>query len=209
MTTRVKHRSNSLALTTLVLCVTSLIGCHGTLNQRTSEKFDRSTGMTLLTADAPMAFARTEGQYSRSARDYVYLAPVETNRQGTRDYYLWVGVATTLDRGYLAPSAETPNAIIVDLKGELMEFKLKPWSERVPNIESMRLYRTSVEVRNQLAARVTLHQLELLSGETIESLRVASADGRTRQFQLWQDTQSWGNFLREMEHPSPPPQPPR
>ena len=195
MTTPARHRSNFLALATYILCAMSLIGCHGTLNQRTTEHFDRSTGMTLLTADAPIAFARTEGQYSRSARDYVYLGPVETNRQGMRDYYLWVGVATTLDRGYLAPSAETPNAVIVDLQGELMKFKLEPWSERVPNPESMRLYRTSVRVQSQLAARVTLHQLELLSSETIESLRVASPDGRTRLYRLWQDEQSWGGFF--------------
>jgi len=200
-----RQHPNRFALAIFVLCVASLFGCHSTLTQRGGERFDRSTGMTLLTADTPMAFARTEGQYSRSARDYIYLGPVETNRQGTRDYYLWVGVATTLDRGYLVPSLESPNAIIVDLQGELMVFELKPWSERVPNLGSMPLYRTAVDAPSQLAARVSLHQLELLASETIDSLRVASPGGRTRLYRLWQDEKSWAGFFEKQGHPDPLP----
>ena len=197
MMTPARHHFNGFALATCVLCVMSLFGCHGTVNQRANERFDRTSGMTVLTANAPMVFARTEGRYSISARDYVYLGPIETNRQGTRDYYLWVGVATTLDRGYLAPDGEVPDVIFVDVQGELMEFNLKPWSERAPNLQSMRPYSTAVDVQTQLAARVSLHQLALLSNETLDTLRIGRADGNTRLYRRWQDEQSWNGFLRE------------
>lgn len=175
----------------------SLFGCHGVVNHSVNERIDRSTGMTVLTANAPMVFARTESQYSRSARDYLYLGPMETNRQGTRDYYLWVGVATTLDRGYLAPNSEVPDVIFVDVQGELMEFKLRPLSELVPNLKLTLLYSTAVNVHSQLAARVTLHQLSLLSMETLESLLVGGPGTNTRLYRRWQDEQSWGGFFRE------------
>jgi len=31
---------------------------------------------------------------------------LEINRQGVREHYLWVGVATTIDRGFIAPEAQ-------------------------------------------------------------------------------------------------------
>ena len=186
-----------LALAASGFCAAILTGCHATVSPLANERLDRTTGVTLLTADEPMVFARTEGRYSRSARDYVYLGPVETNRQGNRDYYLWVGVGTTLDRGYLAPEGEIPEAIFVDVQGELMEFKLKLWSERSPNLGSTPLYSTAVDAETQLAARVTLHQLALLSAEALESVRVADADGKTRLYRRWQGAESWHGFLQQ------------
>ncbi len=159
--------------------------------------------MTVLTADEPMVFARTEGRYSRSARDYVYLGPIETNRRGTRDYFLWVGVATTLDRGYLAPDGDVPAAIIVDVQGEPMEFQLEPWSERAPSLSSYALYDTAVNIQSQLAARVTLHQLALLSSQGLDSVRVGDSDGRTRLYRRWQGAENWHSFLQQTLAPEP------
>ena len=85
----------------------------------------------------------------------------------------------------------------MDVQGELMEFKLRSWSERAPNLNSTPLYSTSVDVETQLAARVTLHQLALLSGEALESVRVADADGKTRLYRRWQGAESWHSFLQQ------------
>jgi len=197
-----RHRP-ILALAASGLCAAILVGCHATVTPLANERLDRTTGTTLLTADEPMVFARTEGRYSRSARDYVYLGPIETNRQGSRDYYLWVGVGTTLDRGYLAPDGEVPEAIFVNVQGELMEFKLKPWSQRAPSLGATPLYSTAVDVDTQLAARVTLHQLALLSSEALESVRVADADGKTRLYRRWQGVEGWHGFLQQTLTPEP------
>ena len=178
-------------------CAAILVGCHATVSPLANERFDPTTGGSFLTADEPMVFARTEGQYSRSARDYVYLGPIETNRQGTRDYYLWVGFASTLDRGYLAPETEAPETLLVNVQGELMEFKLRPWSERTSSLGSTPLYSTAVNVQSPLSARVTLHQLGLLASEALESVRVGDANGKTRLYRRWRDEQSWRRFLQE------------
>ncbi len=159
------------------------------------ERLDERSGITVVTDSEPIVFARTESRYSRSQRDYVYLGPVETNRQGTRDYYLWVGVGTTLDRGYLAPTTATPAKLFVEVRGELMELELEPWLDREPSLDRIRLYKTPVQLTSQLAARVTLDQLLLLAGEDLKSLRVADQESNTKVYFRWDDLESWPGFL--------------
>jgi len=159
------------------------------------ERLDEPSGTTVLAGAEPMIFARTEAQYSRSGRDYLYLGPVETNRQGVREYYVWVGVATTLDRGYLVPLAGEPQRLFVEVAGEPMELVLRPWSEREPNLRDARVYATPVRLEAELAARVTLDQLLRLASEPLQSLRVVDRDGATRAYYRWQAGSDWPAFL--------------
>lgn len=174
----------------------SLQGCQSVASRSGTERFDSSTGMTVGIADQIMVFARTEARYSRSTRDYIYIGPVETNRQGLREYFLWVGVATTLDRGYLAPEIDLPTSLQVVLQGEPMVFDLRPWSEMIPGLASMSAYETRVTLQGQLGARATRDQLRLLAEAAPVSLRVGASDGRTRVFELWtKEPASWSALL--------------
>jgi hypothetical protein len=159
------------------------------------ERLDEPSGVTVTREREPWVFARTEARYSRSARDYLYLGPVETNRQGTREYYLWVGVGTTLDRGYLAPRVEPPETLYLTVHGEPIELALFPWRDFVPGSESTPLYATAVRVEAELAARVTLHQLALLAEESPASLVVDGAAAGPRQYFRWGDARSWDAFV--------------
>jgi hypothetical protein len=159
------------------------------------ERLDELSGTTVLAGAEPMVFARTQPQYSRSGRDYLYLGPVETNRQGVHEYYVWVGVATTLDRGYLVPLAGEPERLFVDVAGEPMELVLRPWREREPGLRDARVYGTQVRLGAELAARVTLDQLTKLASEPLQSVRVVDRDGATRAYYRWQDGSNWPAFL--------------
>jgi hypothetical protein len=171
-----------------------LAGCHTTRSRAIREALEESTGTTISSAFEPLVYARSEASYSRSGRDYLYLGPVRTNRRGTLDYFLWVGIATTLDRGYLAPEADIPVAIYVPIQDELIELPLHPWRERVAGIETFEVYDTPVEPRATLAARVTLDQLTLFARESPRLIRVADAEGKTRTFARWDDRQTWSAF---------------
>ena len=178
----------------MALATALAAGCHGGAGLA---RLDEKTGITVVTDRAPIVFARTEARYSRSQRDYLYLGPVETNRQGLREYYLWVGVGTTIDRGYFAPPAATPQTLYVDVRGEVMELKLLPWQEREPALAHA-LYKTPVQLRSQLAARVTLNQLDILAHESIESVRVTSSGGSagdTERYTRWDAAPTWPKFF--------------
>jgi len=172
-----------------------LIGACASETRVVHERLDEASGITVRAGGEPMVFARTETQYSRSGRDYLYFGPVETNRQGVREYYLWVGVATTLDRGYLAPPGEQPEKVFVDVAGEPMELVLKPWREREPGLHDPRVYGTPVRLGAELAARITLDQLRRLASEPLQSLRVVDHDGHERAYYRWHEGSDWPSFL--------------
>jgi len=160
------------------------------------ETLDERAGMTIERSSDTLVFARTEPRYSRSARDYLYLGPLATNRQGVREYYLWVGVATTLDRGFIAPEADAPRTLYVTVNGEPMELPLRPLGEVVRVTIDEPLYRTAVPLRAELAARVTLQQLALIDAERLASVAV-SIDGTSvpRAYTRWEDGASFAEFL--------------
>jgi hypothetical protein len=163
------------------------------------ERLDEASGITVRAGGEPAVFARTETRYSRSGRDYLYFGPVETNRQGLREYYVWVGVATTLDRGYLAPPSEELDKVFIDVAGEPMELALRPWRERAPDLRDTRVYGTPVRLDAELAARVTLDQLLKLVSEPLASVRVVDRAGATRAYYRWQEGSDWPAFLAAVE----------
>jgi hypothetical protein len=130
-------------------------------------------------------------------RDYLYLGPVETNRQGVREYYLWVGVATTLDRGFIAPQAEVPRTLVVTVDGEPIELPLRPWSELVRTAIAEPVYPTAVPLSVELAARVTLQQLALLDRAGLVTIAiVGEATSAPRSYVRWDSGGEIGPFLR-------------
>jgi hypothetical protein len=178
----------------LIAAALTACGADRVRDGRAAERLDTASGVTLRTDLEPMVFARAELRYSRSGRDYLYLGPVETNRQGTYEYYLWVGVASTLDRGYLAPPAEAPAKLFAVVQGELMELPLAPWAEREPTLARVDLYKTAVPVPQPLAARVTLEQLRLLADAGLADVRLADSNGDSRLYSRW-DPKAWTQFF--------------
>ena len=182
----------ALFVTTIALAASLVAGCahDAALIERLDEH-----GVTISSDAAPLVFARTESRYSRSARDYLYLGPVETNRQGVRDYYLWVGIATTLDRGFIAPTVEIPQMLYLNVQGEPIELPLRPWGEVLRDGGLAPLYETAVDTETALAARVTLQQLELFAAQPLASVATATADGDTREYFRWEQRQGWLDFI--------------
>ena len=187
-----------LLVTAFVSIAIGFAGCQGTVAQLSAEQLDERTGTTFWSAPEPMVFAREAGQYSRSARDYVYLGPVETNRQGTREYYLWVGIGSTIDRGFLAPLSGIPHTLFLFIRGELMEFKLTPWSDGIARVDPDRIYATNVSLQAQLVSRVTRDQLEVLAAEPLSAIRLVGEDERSARYGLWRAGRIWEEFLQHV-----------
>ena len=176
-----------------VVVAAMLAGCAG---GGRLEQLDEQSGATIVRGPAVLVYARTEPRYSRSARDYVYLGPVETNRQGAREYFLWVGVATTIDRGFIAPEAQAPRTLYVEVRGEPIELPLKTWHELVPTGFKKPMYSTTVPLREELAARVTLQQLVLIGGASPSSVSLAEGEsGAPRTFVRWAGAANFDEFI--------------
>lgn len=194
---RLLPRARALALASRALAAAvaaALVACAGG-GGRVREQLDTTTGVTVTSDAEPIVYAKAEARYSRSARDYVYLGPVETNRQGVREYYLWVGIGTTLDRGFLAASLELPDALYGRIDGEFMEFPLRSWEALLPSSRRTAVYETGVRLQTQLAARVTLYQLQLLARAAPASIRLGTGGTTTQPYTRWDDADPWRGFF--------------
>jgi hypothetical protein len=160
------------------------------------ERLDAGSGLTFVTDPALAVYARTETRLSRSARDYIYLGPVEINERGVREYFLWVGIGSTIDRDYLAGEASVPDVLYLDLEGAPVEFELMPWDQRVPRLAASGVYDPAVKPGRIMAARVTLDQISLIADGRPDSVRVARGGGATLDYFLWGDRADWSAFLR-------------
>jgi hypothetical protein len=184
--------SHATSFASLILAAV-LAGCAG---GGRLEQLDEQSGATIVRGPAVLVYAHTEPRYARSARDYVYLGPVETNRQGVREYFLWVGVATTIDRGFIAPAAQEPRTLYVEVQGEPIELPLKAWHELVPTGFKKPMYSTVVPVAEELAARVTLQQLALIGAASPASVSVAAGEGSgPRVFVRWGGAANFDEFI--------------
>lgn len=166
-----------------ITALSGLLGCSsaGTLDER----LDPASGVTVIVQREPLVFVRTQPQYSRSARDYLYVGPIEINDQGTREYFLWVGLGSTLDRDYLGVPPTRADALLVEVEGDLLELPLLGWNDRAPHLGLEGLYRTPVRLNDELAARVTLDQLEMIAEAPLESVRLAATPGTTAVYYRW------------------------
>jgi hypothetical protein len=182
----------TLARACLLLAATVFAAC---TRAPALEQLDERAGMTIVRAAKPLVFARTDPRHSRSARDYLYLAPIETNRQGVKEYYLWVGSASTIDRSFVAATAETPTVLYVTVGGEPMEFPLRPLGEVVRRTADSPVYATAVPLQVELGARVTLQQLELLDTAGLDSVGVAASGKPPRAYTRWERTARFTDFL--------------
>ena len=176
----------------LTLCTVLLVaGCAGVA---VTERLDSATGVTLVTQSAPRVFARNLPQYSRSGRDYLYLGPVEANRQGRREYFLWVGLASTIDPRFLAPRQTGSTTLYMEIGGELMALPLQPWDDTGVLLEPV--YESAVAVREAFAAPISLDQLRVLAGAQPSVVHLEVAGGDAHAYMQWRDTsQDWSAFL--------------
>lgn len=160
------------------------------------ERLDEDTGLTVVTDTAITVFARTQGQFSRSARDYLYLGPVEVNERGVLEYYFWVGLASTIDRAVSAAGSPAPELMVFDVGDAPVEFELQIWDQRVPRLAGSAIYDPVVRPIRIFAARVTLDQVELIAESEIDRVRIVTSNMPTVEYFLWQESAWWPDFAR-------------
>jgi len=184
----------SMGALSMCLCM-ALAACQGTAG--VVESLDARSGLTIVTDREAAVFARTRAQISRSARDYVYLGPVEVNERGVREYFLWLGFASTIDRAFAADTRFEPEQLIIDLEGAPIEFELQAWGQRLPRLDGRKIYDSVVTPAAVFAARVTLDQINRIAAGGVSSVTVVVAGAPDVEYFLWQEPGfAWSEFAR-------------
>jgi len=167
----------------------ALVGCASRAPLRS--QLDEA-GRTWLSAETPVALSRPAPRFSRAARDYLYLAPIEVNNGGTRSHYLWVGFGTTVDRRWpwaVPPEAQT---LLLVLDGTPLTLPLADWDAQI----GAALYRPPAPTYAVRRASVSLDELARIAAATSVEAQVVTRDGAADAYQLWSGRWSdWSAFV--------------
>ena len=184
------QRSNTLP-TALIVILAALTGCAGS-NTTVNTRLDTS-GLTVVTLDDVVVLSRATPHLTKSARDYAYLGPVEINRMGKLQHYLWLGMATTVDRSLARQPDTQATTLALILDGTPMSLPLNNWDTELLDEPP---YKTGVPVYASLGAPVSLDQVSRIASATSIEIYVIDEDGTSAGFQQWGEVEwpQWTAF---------------
>ena len=170
----------------LALSTLSISGC-ASQQQGLSERLDERTGVTTTALDSPITLVRQAPDLAVGSRDYAFVGPVEVNRMGKRSYYLWIGLASTVDRARTREVPPRPVSLSMIVDGVPLVIEL----EEERGDQGAQRYRTPLPVYGVYRAPVSLDIVKLLAHE--DTLRLGLEGSRDAwMYEAWSgDSQAW------------------
>ena len=161
------------------VCAVLFAGC---VTQSTIVSRLDSSGLTVVTLSDAIVFMRPVRTLAAGARDYASIGPIEINRMGERQYFLWIGLASTVDRELagLVPMDASELVLIVDESP--MVLPLITWDTALdisPYVSSAPVYAT-------LAAHTSLDQIHHIANANVVELYFVVDAENTARYQRWQ-----------------------
>ena len=154
-----------------------------------------SSGRTVVTLDDAIVLARPIPQLASAVRDYVYIGPVEINNMGKREHYLWIGLASTIDRKFAKIAPDRIDMLVLFVDGQPMTLSLTNWRTELDNPP----YETAAPVYATYAARATLDQIRRIADATLVDVHMMSGTGRAGHYRMWQGEWSSWSLLGRVE----------
>jgi hypothetical protein len=179
-------------------CVALLLSCGAAACA--SEDALRSSiddrGRSWVTLESALTLARPAPRFSNAARDYLYLAPVQSSANGARRHYLWVGLGTTVDRGWPWAAASDASTLVLTVDGVPLTLPLTDWEAE----GDVALYETPAPVYQVRRASVSLDELERIAGAAEVEAQVVASDGSVARYDFWDGQWSdWTAFVVGIE----------
>lgn len=168
-----------------IVVASLLAGCAATPGTRS--RLD-SSGVTVVALADPIVLAHPVRTLAAAARDYAYVGPVEINRMGQRQYLLWIGLASTIDRELAGANLPEADALVMIVDGEPMVLSLAEWNVSL----DLPPYETTAPVYDVLAARASLDQIGRIAAADSVELHVVQEDDAAAHYVTWHG--NWASF---------------
>jgi hypothetical protein len=172
---------NALRNSCTALAIVTLMAACATTPDPLESRLDRTSGLTVATLKQAIVLARPAPYRATAARDYAYLGPVEINRTGSREHYLWVGMASTLDRKFFSETAPAATMLYLLVDGQPMTLPLSPWGEDIETPP----YAVNTPVYEHLRARVSLDQLQRIAAADSVDVHIVARPTASDRYRLW------------------------
>lgn len=164
----------------LVVILAALAACAST--NSVSSRLD-SSGLTVVTLNEVIVLARPTRHLAIAARDYIYMGPVEINRMGGLQHYLWLGMASTVDRTLARVAEPQAATLALVLDGTPMSLPLTNWDTELLDAPP---YESSVPVYKSLGAPVSLDQLTRIAHAKSIEVYLVNDKGASADYAQWE-----------------------
>ncbi len=150
------------------------------------EKLDPLTGVTVTFSGAPLIMYREDSGRAAFARNYIHLGPIQINRSGSYQYFLWLGAWNTMQSVSPEEHQDSLESIVLFVDGEPMLLDLAGWTpESIGTSEPV--YAKPVASSVDAYFRVTADQIRLIAESKDLTLRTSGM--KVREFSPWEDQQ--------------------
>lgn len=148
---------------------------------------DESTGVTITRGVTPFLLYQENSARAAYARNYVQMGPVEVNKSGHFEYYLWMGIWSTMRT--VSPSTQRAGfeSITLLVNGEPLALDVAGWTPAAIGV-SQPLFVRPVSSASDAFYRVTFDQIRLLATST--DIRLRPNHQSTFEYQLWDAQQA-------------------
>ena len=174
-------------LNAVVVVMVLLAGC-ATSDSRLPSKMDPLTSVTITYSKAPLIFYRDESGRAAYARDVIHVGPLEVNRSGSYEYYLWLGVWHTMQDADAGAPRDGFESIVVFADGEPLPLELAGWTPAAIGA-SEPVYLKPVASAADAYYAVTVDQLRVIA--EANNLRLQTTGSRQKSYEPW-DSQATG-----------------
>lgn len=169
----------------LALILFAVAGCAGP-DSLAVEHMDPLTGVTVTRAPQPMVMYRDLSGQSAFGREYVYVGPVQVNRMGRRDHFLWLGIWRTSDASDPAQTIDDFETIVIYADGEPLSLEATGWTPAAVGLsESAYIKPVASAVDGYFA--VTIDQMRLIAESRDLELRAGSV--QPQRYVPWDSVQ--------------------
>jgi len=178
---------------TCLIAVAILIGC-ASPSPVINDKLDPLTGVTVTFNNTPLVLYRDNPSQAAFARNYVHLGPLQVNRSGAFQYFLWIGIWNTMQTASLAEHRDGFESIVLYADGEPLSLELSGWTPEAIGA-SEPVYLKPVATSADAYYRVTADQIRLIAES--RDIRLRTTGTLPKEYELWNDQKSARNDLIE------------
>jgi hypothetical protein len=170
-----------------LICIAMIIGLAFGCASPTytiDERLDPQTSATMTFSSTPMILYRDNPAYAAHAKNFVSLGPLQVNRSGHYEYFVWLGIWNTNQTPNIDERSEGFEEILLFVDGEPLALQLSGWTPAAIGA-SAPVYPKPVATALDAYYRVTADQLRLIANANDIQLRTTATSPRT--FEPWDD----------------------
>ena len=169
----------------LALLLFLVAGCVGP-DSLALERMDPLTGVTVTRAPKPMVMYRDLSGQSAFGREYVYVGPVQVNKMGQRNHFLWLGIWRTANASDPAQTIDDFETIVIYADGEPLSLEAAGWTPGAVGLSESAYVKPVASAVDGYYA-VTIDQMRLIAESNDLELRAGAA--QPQRYVPWDSVQ--------------------